>query len=73
MTSPQTKTATSYRPRRAGLNWVDYLVMAATALVFIGVLAVNQHERGARASRVERSSPPPSFPRRMPTWPTGRG
>ena len=41
MTSPQTKTATTYRPRRAALNWVDYLVIAATALVFIGVLAVN--------------------------------
>jgi len=41
VTSPQTKIAAPYRPRRAVLNWVDYLVIAATALVFVGVLAVN--------------------------------
>jgi len=41
VTSPQTKTGTPYRPRRAALNWVDYLVIAATAMVFAGVLAVN--------------------------------
>lgn len=41
MTSPQTKPAAPYRPRRASLNWVDYLVIAATAMVFAGVLAIN--------------------------------
>lgn len=41
MTSPQAKTAAAYRPRRAALNWVDYIVIAATALIFAGVLAVN--------------------------------
>ena len=39
--SPQTKPAAPYRPRRAALNWVDYLIMGATALIFIGVMAVN--------------------------------
>jgi hypothetical protein len=42
VTSPQTKTGAAYRPRRAALNWVDYLVIAITAAVFFGVLAVNQ-------------------------------
>lgn len=42
MTSRQTTTATPFRPRRAALNWVDYLVIAITAAVFVGVLAVNQ-------------------------------
>ncbi|CAN5503001.1 hypothetical protein BH10PSE6_BH10PSE6_02450 [soil metagenome] len=41
MTSRRTNTAVPYRPRRAALNWVDYLVIAITALVFVGVLAVN--------------------------------
>ncbi len=52
MTSSQTKTAAPYRPRRAALNWVDYLVIAATALIFIGVLAVNN----TYAARAEDSS-----------------
>ncbi len=51
MTSPQTKTATPYRPRRAALNWVDYLVIAATALVFLGVLVVN-NTNAARAQNL---------------------
>ena len=49
MTSPQTKTkAAPYRPRRAALNWVDYLVIAATALIFVGVVAAN-NTHAARA------------------------
>jgi hypothetical protein len=52
VTSPQTKTAAPYRPRRAALNWVDYLVMAATALVFVGVLALN----GSYAARAQGAS-----------------
>ena len=55
MTSPQTKTATTYRPRRAALNWVDYLVIAATALVFIGVLAVN-NTKIAKTSDLDKAS-----------------
>ena len=52
MTSPQTKTAAPYRPRRAVLNWVDYLVIAATAVIFIGVLALN----GSYAARAQGAS-----------------
>ena len=33
--------AIPYRPRRAALNWVDYLVIAATVLTFLVVLAAN--------------------------------
>lgn len=40
--NPETKAKTApYRPRRAALNWVDYLVMAATALTFVAVVAAN--------------------------------
>jgi hypothetical protein len=40
--SPDTKAkAVSYRPRRAALNWVDYLVIAATVLTFAAVVAAN--------------------------------
>lgn len=41
VTSPQIKTTAPYRPRRAALNWVDYLIIGATALIFVGVLAIN--------------------------------
>jgi hypothetical protein len=43
----QAKTAT-YRPKRAALNWVDYLVIAATALTFLAVVAAN-NPHAARA------------------------
>ncbi|HEY2872466.1 MAG TPA: hypothetical protein VGJ56_11130 [Reyranella sp.] len=49
MTSPDIKAkAISYRPRRAALNWVDYLVIAATALTFAAVVAAN-NPHAARA------------------------
>ena len=42
MNSPDTKAkAVPYRPRRSALNWVDYLVIAATALTFAAVVAAN--------------------------------
>ena len=42
MNSPDTKAkAVPYRPRRSALNWVDYLVIAATALTFVAVVAAN--------------------------------
>ena len=42
MNSPELKAkATPYRPRRAALNWVDFLVIAATALTFLAVFAAN--------------------------------
>jgi hypothetical protein len=40
--SPNKPKAIPYRPRRAALNWVDYLVIAATALTFLVVVAVNR-------------------------------
>jgi len=33
--------AVAYKPRRAALNWVDYLVIAATVLTFMTVVAAN--------------------------------
>ena len=33
--------AVSYRPRRSMMNWVDFLVIFATVLVFGTVVAVN--------------------------------
>jgi len=40
--------ATVYRPKRAALNWVDYLVIAATVLTFFGVVVAN-NPHAARA------------------------
>jgi cytochrome c oxidase assembly factor CtaG len=61
VTSPQTKTATPFRPRRAALNWVDYLVIAATALIFVGVLAVNS-THAVRAESVSSIIPASELP-----------
>lgn len=40
--------AVAYTPKRAALNWVDYLVIAATVLTFAAVLAAN-NPHAARA------------------------
>ncbi len=49
MNSPQPKAkAAPFRPRRAALNWVDFLVIAATALVFAAVVANNTHAARAQ-------------------------
>jgi len=40
--------AVAYKPRRAALNWVDYLVIAATVLTFLAVIAAN-NPHAARA------------------------
>jgi hypothetical protein len=61
VTNPQTKIAAPYRPRRAVLNWVDYLVIGATALVFIGVLAVNS-SYAARAQALSSIIPASELP-----------
>jgi len=62
VTSPQTtKIATPYRPRRAALNWVDYLVIAATAVIFVGVLAVN-NMHAARAQSLSTVIPASELP-----------
>ena len=42
MESERSKPATRpERPRRAALNWLDYLVLAATILTFFAVVAAN--------------------------------
>ena len=46
-TDPQFK-AVAYRPRRSALNWMDYLVIAGTVLVFLAVVATTGDQR-ARA------------------------
>ncbi len=49
MNSPdQTVKAAPYRPRRAALNWVDYLVICATVLTFAAVVVAN-NPHAARA------------------------
>lgn len=50
-TEPQARTA-SYRPRRAALNGVDYLVIAATVLVFATIVAVNNPHAARAQSRL---------------------
>jgi hypothetical protein len=39
--TPNKSKAIPYRPKRAALNWVDYLVIAATVLTFLVVVAAN--------------------------------
>ena len=41
-------TAVPYRPKKAALNWVDYLVISATIATFATVVAVN-NPHAARA------------------------
>jgi hypothetical protein len=43
--------AAPYRPRRAALNWVDYLVIAATALTFAAVVVANNPHAARAQSR----------------------
>jgi hypothetical protein len=52
VTSSDTKAkAVSRRPRRAALNWVDYLVIAATVLVFAAVVVANNPHTARAQSR----------------------
>jgi hypothetical protein len=53
--------AVQYRPRRATLNWVDYLVIAATALVFAAVVAAN-NPHAARAQTLSSVIPASELP-----------
>jgi len=53
--------AATYRPRRAALNWVDYLVIAATALTFAAGVAAN-HPHVARAQTHSTLSPAAELP-----------
>ena len=52
MNSPdQNVKAAPYRPRRAALNWVDYLVICATALTFAAVVVANNPHAARAQSR----------------------
>ena len=46
-------TAVPYRPKKAALNWIDYLVIAATIATFATVVAVNN----PHAARAQTRSP----------------
>jgi hypothetical protein len=48
---PHPSKAIAYRPKRAALNWVDYLVIAATALTFLAVVAANNPHVARAESR----------------------
>ena len=62
MNSSELKAKTaSYRPRRAALNWVDYLVIAATALTFAAVVAAN-NPHAARAQTLSTVIPASKLP-----------
>lgn len=53
MNSPDQKAkAAPYRPRRAALNWVDYLVIVATVLTFAAVVAANNPHAARAQTRV---------------------
>ncbi len=43
--------AIPYRPKRAALNWVDYLVIGATIATFAVVVAVNNPHAARAQSR----------------------
>jgi len=49
--TPSKSKAIPYRPKRAALNWVDYLVIAATVLTFVVVVAVNNPHAARAMSR----------------------
>ena len=49
--SPSSQTKTLFRPRRAALYWVDYLVIAATILTFLAVIATNNPHKARAETR----------------------
>ena len=54
--------AIPYRPRRAALNWVDYLVIAATVLTFLVVVAANNPHAARAQSRAANIIPASELP-----------
>jgi hypothetical protein len=59
--SPKSK-AIPYRPKRAALNWVDYLVIAATVLTFLVVVAANNPHAARAQSRAADIIPASELP-----------
>ncbi len=62
VTSPDKPKAVSYRPKRAALNWVDYLVIAATVLTFLAVVAANNPHAARAQSRAADIIPASALP-----------
>jgi len=50
--NPDKAKAAVYRPKRPALNWVDYLVIAATVLTFLIVVAANNPHAARAMSRL---------------------
>ena len=51
MNSSDNSKTVPYRPKRAALNWVDYLVIAATVLTFVAVIAANNPHAARKPRR----------------------
>ena len=62
MNSPNKPKAVTYRPKRAALNWVDYLVIAATVLTFLAVVAANNPHAARAMSRAADVIPASQLP-----------
>ena len=62
MNSSDKPKAIPYRPRRAALNWVDYLVIAATVLTFLVVVAANNPHAARAQSRASDIIPASQLP-----------
>ena len=62
MNSSDKPKAIPYRPRRAALNWVDYLVIAATVLTFLVVVAANNPHAARAQSRASDIVPASQLP-----------
>ena len=62
MNNPNKAKAVPYRPRRSALNWVDYLVIAATVLTFVVVVAANNPHAARAQSRASDIIPASQLP-----------
>jgi len=60
--SSDTAKTVPYRPKRAALNWVDYLVIAATVLTFVAVVAANNPHAARAQSRAADVIPASELP-----------
>lgn len=60
--TPNKSKAIPYRPKRAALNWVDYLVIAATVLTFLVVVAANNPHAARAQSRAADVIPASQLP-----------
>jgi hypothetical protein len=62
MNSSDKSKAVSCRPKRAALNWVDYLVIAATVVTFLAVVAANNPHAARAQSRAADIIPASELP-----------